>query len=153
LESKCALENVPDFRPGIGLFAVPSFKIGSTQYAVALTPGGKTYILPPGTIAGLSTERAAVGQTIVLYGVGFGPVSPSVPDGQPAPAQTALAAALHVFIGGVEAKVTYAGLNPGSYGLYQFNVVIPQVTAGDQVALTFTLGGASGAQTLYIPIG
>jgi uncharacterized protein (TIGR03437 family) len=136
-----------------GLLAVPSFKIGSTQYAVALTTDGKSYLLPPGAIAGLSTQRATVGQTIVLYGVGFGPVSPSVPDGQPAPAQTALTTALHVFIGGVEAQVRYAGLNPGSYGLYQFNVVVPQVSAGDQVPLTFTLGGASGAQTLYIPIG
>jgi uncharacterized protein (TIGR03437 family) len=135
-----------------GLLAVPAFKIGSTQYAVALTTDAKSYILPPGAIAGLSTQRAAVGQTIVLYGVGFGPVSPSVPDGQPAPAQTSLTTALHVFVGGVEAKVTYAGLNPGSYGLYQFNVVIPQVPAGDQVPLTFTLGGTSGSQTLYLPI-
>jgi uncharacterized protein (TIGR03437 family) len=135
-----------------GLLAVPSFKIGSTQYAVALTADGKSYILPSGAIAGLATQRAAVGQTIVLYGVGFGPVSPSVTDGQPAPAQTALTTALHVFVGGVEAKVTYYGLNPDSYGLYQFNVVIPQVPAGDQVPLTFTLGGTSGSQTLYLAI-
>jgi uncharacterized protein (TIGR03437 family) len=135
-----------------GLLAVPSFKFGSTQYVVALTTDGNTFILPPGAIAGLATQRAAVGQTIVLYGVGFGPVSPSVTDGQPAPAQTAVTNGLHIFVGGVEAKVTYAGLTPGSYGLYQFNVVIPQVPAGDQVPLTFTLGGASGGQTLYLPI-
>jgi uncharacterized protein (TIGR03437 family) len=134
-----------------GLLAVPAFKIVNTQYVVAVTTDGH-YILPPGSIAGLTTQRAAVGQTIVLYGVGFGPVSPSVPDGQPAPAQTALTNSLHVFIGGVEAKVTYAGLNPSSYGLYQFNVQIPQVPAGDQVPLTFTLGGTSSAQTLYLPI-
>jgi uncharacterized protein (TIGR03437 family) len=136
-----------------GLLAVPSFKIGSTQYAVALTTDGKTYILPPGAIVGLATQRATVGQTIVLYGVGFGLVSPSVPDGQPAPSQTSLTTALHVSIGGLEAKVTYDGLTPNSYGLYQFNVVIPQVPSGDQVPLTFTLGGTSGTQTLYIPIG
>jgi uncharacterized protein (TIGR03437 family) len=135
-----------------GLLAVPSFKIGSTQYAVALTSDGKSYILPPNSIAGLATQRAAVGQTVVLYGVGFGPVTPAVPDGQPAPAQTALTNTLHVFVGGVEAQVKYAGLNPGSYGLYQFNVVIPQVPAGDQVPLTFTLGGASGTQTLYLAV-
>jgi uncharacterized protein (TIGR03437 family) len=135
-----------------GLLAVPSFKIGSTQYAVALTTDGKSYILPPGAIAGLSAQRAAVGQTIVLYGVGFGPVTPTVSNGQPAPAQTAVTTSLHVFVGGVEAKVSYAGLTPGSYGLYQFNVVIPQVPAGDQVPLTFTLGGTAGTQTLYLPI-
>ena len=136
-----------------GLLAVPAFKIGSTQYVVALNTAGTIYILPPGAISGLATQRATVGQTIVLYGVGFGPVSPSVTDGQPAPAQTSLASGLHVFIGGVEATVTYAGLTPNSYGLYQFNVVVPQVPAGDQVPLTFTLGGTSGSQTLYVSIG
>lgn len=136
-----------------GLLAVPAFRIGSTQYAVALTTDGNTFLLPPGAIQGLTTQRASVGQTIVLYGVGFGPVTPGVADGQPAPAQTSLTTALHVFIGGVEAKVSYAGLTPGSYGLYQFNVVVPQVPAGDQVPLTFSLGGTAGAQTLYVPIG
>ena len=78
--------------------------------------------------------------------------TPSVPDGQPAPSQTSLTTALHVSIGGLEAKVTYDGLTPNSYGLYQFNVVIPQVPSGDQVPLTFTLGGTTGAQTLYLPV-
>lgn len=142
--------NVNPVQPG--LLAVPAFKIGSTQYAVALNTAGTTFLLPPGAIPGLTTQRATVGQTIVLYGVGFGPVSPSVTDGQPAPAQTSLTSSLHIFIGGVEAKVTYDGLTPNSYGLYQFNVVIPQVPAGDVVPLTFTVGGASGSQTLYLPI-
>jgi len=136
-----------------GLLAVPSFKIGGAQYVVAVTTDGLSYFLPPGSIPGLTTLRASAGQTIVLYGVGFGPVTPSASNGQPAPAQTALTTSLHVFIGGVEAKVSYAGLTPGSYGLYQFNVVVPQVPAGDQVPLTFTLGGTSGTQTLYVPIG
>jgi len=135
-----------------GLLALPAWKIGSTQYATALTTDGKSYILPPGAIAGLPSQRAAVGQTIVLYGVGFGPLTPSVADGQPAPASTQLTNTLHVLIGGVVAQVTYSGLTPGSYGLYQFNVVIPQVPAGDQVPLTFTLGGVASSQTLYLPI-
>jgi uncharacterized protein (TIGR03437 family) len=135
-----------------GLLAIPQWKIGSTQYVVALTTDGKTYILPPGAISGLTAAKATVGETIVLYGVGFGPTSPSTPDGQPASQQNSLTNTLKVSIGGQPAQVTYQGLAPGFYGLYQFNVVVPQVPVGDQ-PLTFTLGGTSSTQTLYLPIG
>jgi uncharacterized protein (TIGR03437 family) len=144
--------NVTVTATGPGLLALPAWKIGGTQYVTALTTDGRTFILPPSAIAGIPSQRAAVGQTIVLYGVGFGPVAPSVQDGQPPSGQTALTNSLHVFLGGVEAQVTYAGMVAGSYGLYQFNVVVPQVPAGDQVPLTFTLGGTAGKQTLYVPV-
>jgi uncharacterized protein (TIGR03437 family) len=38
-------------------------------------------------------------------------------------------------------------------GLYQFDVQVPQVAAGDTVPLTFTLGDGAGTQTLAIAIG
>jgi hypothetical protein len=37
-------------------------------------------------------------------------------------------------------------------GLYQFNVIVPPVAAGDRVPLTFDLGGTAGAQTLFAAI-
>jgi uncharacterized protein (TIGR03437 family) len=43
-------------------------------------------------------------------------------------------------------------LAPQAVGLYQFNVVVPNVTGSDTVPLTFTLGGVSGAQTLYVAV-
>jgi uncharacterized protein (TIGR03437 family) len=46
----------------------------------------------------------------------------------------------------------YAGLAPGAVGLYQFNVVVPNVPSSDTTLLTFTLGGIPGAQNLYIAI-
>jgi uncharacterized protein (TIGR03437 family) len=48
--------------------------------------------------------------------------------------------------------VTYAGFAPGYVGLYQFNVVVPNVAASDSVPLTFTLGGANGPQNLVIAV-
>jgi uncharacterized protein (TIGR03437 family) len=48
--------------------------------------------------------------------------------------------------------VEYAGLTGGFMGLYQFNVVVPNVAASDTVPLTFSLNGTAGAQTLIIPI-
>jgi uncharacterized protein (TIGR03437 family) len=58
-----------------------------------------------------------------------------------------------ISLGGTPATVNYAGLAPGSVGLYQFNVVVPNITANDLTPLTFTLGGVAGKQTLYLAIG
>jgi uncharacterized protein (TIGR03437 family) len=37
-------------------------------------------------------------------------------------------------------------------GLYQINLVVPAVAASDAVPVTFTLGGTSGPQTLFIAV-
>jgi uncharacterized protein (TIGR03437 family) len=38
-------------------------------------------------------------------------------------------------------------------GLYQFNVVVPNIPASDTTPLTFTLNGTPGPQTLSLFIG
>jgi uncharacterized protein (TIGR03437 family) len=43
-------------------------------------------------------------------------------------------------------------LTAGVVGLYQFNGVIPGVPAGDNVPVTFSLGGTPGTQKLEIAI-
>jgi uncharacterized protein (TIGR03437 family) len=48
--------------------------------------------------------------------------------------------------------MSYAGLAPGAVGLYQFNVVVPNVPPSDTTLLTFTLGGTPGPQNLYIAV-
>ena len=63
-----------------------------------------------------------------------------------------MAAQLHVLFGQTEATVGYDGLAPNAVGLYQFNVVVPNVAPSDTVPLTFTLGGVAGTQTLYIAL-
>ena len=57
-----------------------------------------------------------------------------------------------MFMGGMSATASYAGLAPNYTGLYQFNVIVPNVAASDAVPLTFTLGGVPGTQTLYIAV-
>jgi len=47
-----------------------------------------------------------------------------------------------VTIGGVEGRVVFAGLAPGSVGLYQVKVEVAEGTpAGDTVPLTLSVGG------------
>jgi len=134
-----------------GLLAPTSWNIGGTQYVVAQFANG-TYVLPPNALSGITSQRAQPGDTIVIYGVGFGSVNPNIPPGQIAGQTNELAAQVSFSIGGQPAQVAYYGLAPGYVGLYQFNVVVPSVPASDTTPLTFTLNGESGTQTLALAI-
>jgi uncharacterized protein (TIGR03437 family) len=136
-----------------GLYA-PSFtNLGGKQYVWAQLTDG-SIVMPPGSVAGISSRQAKPGETIVMYGVGFGAVSPSIPAGQTVQSGNKLAAAFSVSFGGVPATVIpYAGLAPNAIGLYQFNVVVPNnIPNSDAVPLTFTLGNGSGSQTLFTAV-
>jgi uncharacterized protein (TIGR03437 family) len=143
--------NVVAVQPG--LLDPSSFIIGGTQYVVALFSDGVTYVLPPGAISGVTSMRAKPGDTITLYGVGFGQVNEGIPPGQIASGMSTLAAPLTVSFGGTPGTVTYAGLAPTFVGLFQFNVTVPNIAASDSVPLTFSLGGVAGTQKLAIAVG
>ena len=89
-----------------------------------------------------------------MYGVGFGPVNPSTPAGQivPQTPSNSLTTPLAVFFGPAQATLSYFGLAPGYVGLYQFNVVVPNVAASNAVPLTFVLGNSNSTQTLYTAV-
>lgn len=144
------LLNVNRTQPG--LWAPPSFKLGARFYAGALFGDFATFALPTGAIAGVNSRPARPGETIILYGTGFGEVTPSVEAGVIVQQNNALTTPIQIFVGGIEAQVPYAGLAPTAVGLYQFNVVVPNVASGDAVPLTFNLGGTAGLQTLYIAV-
>ncbi len=136
-----------------GLLAPSNFNIGGTQYVVAQF-SNQTYVLPPGAISGITSQRAKPGDTIIIYGVGFGPVAPPIPPGQLVQQSNTLAQTFAISFGGVPAaSVSYSGLVSGYMGLYQLNVVVPSVPASDTVPVTFSLGGVSGTQKLAIAIG
>ncbi|MBZ5590888.1 MAG: hypothetical protein LAP39_01530 [Acidobacteriia bacterium] len=74
-----------------------------------------------------SSKPAKAGETVLVYLTGLGAVSPPVADGTAAGAsQFSFAVApVTVYIGGLPATVSYAGLAPLFPGLYQLNVVVP----------------------------
>lgn len=135
-----------------GLWTPANFQIGGKQYVGALLPDGVTYILPTGTVSGLTSRPAHVGDTIVMYGVGFGPVTPASPAGQTVTGLNSLTTPLAVFFGPAQATLSYYGLAPGYIGLYQFNVVVPNVAASNAVPVTFVLGSSNNLQTLYTAV-
>jgi uncharacterized protein (TIGR03437 family) len=132
-----------------GLLAPSSFKINGVQYAWALD--GNSYVLPTGAISGLTSAPAKPGDVIVLYGVGFGPVSPAIPEGQIVQQLNGLPS-FDISIGGAPATVQYAGLAPNFVGLYQFNVVVPSIASNTAAPVTFSVSGTAGTQTLYLAV-
>jgi uncharacterized protein (TIGR03437 family) len=93
------------------------------------------------------------GELITLYLVGMGATDRTVPSGTTSPA-TPLAnvtARPTVSIGGREAEVVFAGLTPGSVGLYQINIRTPENLPSGVASLTVTQGDAA-SNTVTIPI-
>jgi uncharacterized protein (TIGR03437 family) len=134
-----------------GLLAPPSFKVGANQYVVAQHADG-TYVLPVGAISGVASSPAKPGETIVIYGVGFGSVTPSISPGEIATETNRLSATFDVLFGKTPAELAYYGLAPNFVGLYQFNVTVPAVANEDLEPLTFSLGGVAGTQTLFTAV-
>jgi len=71
-----------------------------------------------------ANNPARLGDTIVLLATGLGAVAPPVTAGAPAPLATT-SSPVRVTVGGVELVPSYAGLAPGTAGLYQVNVPLP----------------------------
>ena len=135
-----------------GLLAPASFQVNGKQYAGALFPDGQTFVLPSGAIPGALSRPAKPGETIVLYGIGFGPVTPNIRAGTLAGVSTTLSNPIQILVGNTPAALAYYGLAPTLTGIYQFNIVVPDVPDGAAVPLTYRLGGVAGTQTLYIAV-
>lgn len=134
-----------------GLLAPPSFNISGRQYVVAILPDG-TFVAPQGSIPGVNSRPAHPGETVTMYGVGFGPVSPNIPAGQIVGQVNSLSNPLSLLFGSTPATLPYKGLAPNFVGLYQFNVVVPAIANNLAVPLSFNLGGSAGTQTLYTAV-
>jgi uncharacterized protein (TIGR03437 family) len=138
-------------RAAPGLFV---FEPGGGKYpaaVIARPDGGVDYLGPAGLYGtALASRPALPGESIELFGTGFGPSSPAVPAGQTFPSPTPLTDQVVARIGAATATVTYAGIV--SPGLVQINVVIPAVGAGEQ-ALSLTVGGTPVQSGLVIAVG
>jgi len=103
----------------------------------------------PNLLPGAVTTPAKPGETILLYGVGFGPTNPAQPSGQLVTTAAPLANAVQVTIGGQSALAVFSGLVQS--GLYQFNVTVPNLPSGD-AAVVATIGGVSSQTGVLVTV-
>jgi uncharacterized protein (TIGR03437 family) len=138
-----------------GLLAPSNFTIGGKQYLVAFNSDG-SYTLPTTSTLGLNSRPAKPGETITIYGVGFGPSATGgtqILPGVIATQSNTLTNSMQMAFGGTQATLTYDGLAPSFVGLYQFDVTVPtSIANSDTVPLTFNVGGNTGSQTLYTAV-
>ena len=135
-----------------GLLAPASFNVAGKQYLAAVHSATGAFV-SGGNITGVAPAPATSGETLILYGTGFGPVIGTAVAGQIANGLTKLATPFTVLMGNSTATVQYAGLAPGLVGVYQFNVVVPQGLMGNEVTVQTSLNGTPNTlQTLYLAI-
>src|SRR5271165_201749 len=112
---------------------------------VAINANTGAQVGPAGLITGVNFAPAHVGDTLTIYAVGLGPTTPPVTAGGVAVGAANVSGA-SVTIGGVAADVLYAGISPGSYGLYQVNLMVPSVPVGNQ-PIVLKLGNGTTTPT------
>lgn len=106
-----------------GEIATPN---GTGAYA-----GGSYDLAGPSNTFSYNTRPVKAGETLTLYGVGFGPTNPHVSAGQVFSGTAPTSTPVTVTIGGVNANVSFAGITEA--GLYQLDLTVPANTgSGDQ---------------------
>jgi trimeric autotransporter adhesin len=150
---------ISSLQPGL----CQGFTVAGNTYLDAFVGG--TYILPassPNVPSGVPYRPAHPGEILTFYGIGFGPVTPPATQGQLVQQINQIATTpFEIYFGGypssipvTQATIQYAGLAPGFIGLYQFNVVVPNIPSSNAVPVTFAEGLVTGQQTtpLYTAI-
>lgn len=143
-----------------GLFTLAQ-NLSKYAAAAVLDSANSSQILAPAGALGASVESRAAkaGETILLFGTGFGPTttplnpemaaSVAIPLAHSGPDITAPLA--QVTIGGQSAKLLFCGIV--SPGVYQINAIVPDgLSAGDQPLKVTLLSGPSVSQTVFVPV-
>ncbi len=127
------------------------------DYGIAVLEDNVTLAIP--ATPGIPSHPAQAGvDTVVFYALGLGQTSPPGVDGQASPAGQIPTARVvideTIFAGtGVTVMPAYAGLTPGSVGLYQINVAIPaNCPKGPDIPVYLDMGGGVLSNRVSIAI-
>lgn len=104
------------------------------------TPVGATAAAPS------TASPAQPGETVTIYGVGFGPTNPATPNGQVITTPLPVATQPTVMIGGASAQVISATLTAA--GQYTLQVVIPANAAGGDLPISAQVGSVTSPTAL-----
>jgi protocatechuate 3,4-dioxygenase beta subunit len=117
--------------------ALPAFFRLTEEYVIATDANGGI-LAPAGIVSGLTTTPAKPGDTIVLWGTGFGPTNPAIAPGEVVSGASPLLNTVKLRIGQSTAQVAFAGMT--GTGLYQFNAVVPSLPDGDYPVVAEIVG-------------
>jgi trimeric autotransporter adhesin len=118
--------------------------------AVTLADIGTT-----GLISGLTFTPAKPGEILTIYGISFGPANPAVAPGALAAGAASTTNNPVVTVGSVtldSSDVLYAGVSPGSAGLYQLNIRVPANLADGDYPVTLSLGSFTTPAGGYLTV-
>ena len=132
--------------------SAPEFLYFKNNSVAAVEVPSGALVGTAGLVTGANFTLAKPGDTLSIYGVGFGATSPAVPPGILATAATSTVGTAVVTIGGITATVLYAGLAPGYAGLYQVNLVVPMGVQSGNQPITIQVNGGASPITAYLPI-
>ena len=117
------------------------FMYPGTNYVVASRLPDYAPLGDPSAIPG--TVAAQPGDTVVLWGTGFGATNPPVAAGTTVSGTPSVVTAPTVTVGGIAAPVIGAALTAGSAGLYQVTIQLPAAVPAGPVAVQASVGGVS----------
>jgi uncharacterized protein (TIGR03437 family) len=140
----------------------PGLFLWVNKYAVATHAGACTplpyctWAVANGTFQGVTTTPAKPGETVVLWGTGFGPTSPTAPVGVPVPTDQLYltSSQVSVTVNGTPADVyqNQAFLAPTSAGEYQLAVTIPANAPDGDLPVVVTINGAQSPSGVMISV-
>ena len=156
---------IPDLHPGDMDFYTSRQGIAGPHVRITLRDVGPgLFQREPGIIAATHADGSIItkdhpahgGETVVLYGTGLGHTKPVVAVGEfsMVAAQMQRLRDLRVIVGGTTldtASIHYAGVSPGSPGLYQVNVKLPKQLAPNP-EIRLTIGDQSSAANMTLPV-
>ncbi len=136
----------------VGAFSPGIFAIG--HLAAVQNPDG-SLAQAEGSIPGRATHPAKIGDTVVIYATGLGPLDSPIANGDKPPAGKLIHTLHHqsVLFGGHSAEVEFAGLSPQFVGVYQLNVIVPSTSPkGDNVPIQLVLGGIGTPSSITVAV-
>lgn len=113
-----------------------------------------SYAAASGTFSGVTTTPAKPGDTIILWGTGFGPTEPAFPQGMVTPSNTTYntSSLPTVTVNNVSATVYGAALAPEFAGLYQVAIQVPSSLGAGNWPVVATIGGVSSPSNLVLAV-
>jgi uncharacterized protein (TIGR03437 family) len=137
--------------PAIAELQLPAMPPAAIQFAVAPAAPGIFATGPNGSL-NTANNPAAAGSSVTVYLTGQGAVTPPVATGAPAPT-VPLARAVYpvtATVGGQPAPVTFAGLSPGSIGLFRVDLQLPVMDSGIYPLEVSVNGVTSGTRSISV---